>query len=131
MYIYDKFGIRRKISDFRAVDNLLKLKSENGSNPWPVIEECLRIWEESNPKTWQSFLFELDKTRQSRRDKFASSDPKKDKRYGGIVRYTLDVPEKVIYMIRCIYTADELPMNKEFFHAWARKFPRFQIAEKI
>src|SRR3990167_3184514 len=111
MYIYDSFGIKRKLSDLTAVDRLFKLKETSCSNPWPVISECIKIWEQTNPKEWQSFLFELQDIKKSRRDKFASSDPKKDKRHGGILRYTLDIPEKVMYMIRCIYSPQELPME--------------------
>ena len=131
-FIYDSFGIKRKLSDLNAVERLFTLKEKNGSNPWPVIEECVSIWERTNPNEWKSFLFEIEETRKSRRDKFASSDPRKDKKHGGILRYTLDIPEKVMFMIRCIYSPQELDMGtSEFVIAWAKKFPKMKVAEKI
>lgn len=131
MYIFDKFGIKRNVSDINAVERLFRLKASSGSNPWPVIEECVKIWQSTNPSQYKSFLFDLGVMKQTRRDKFASSDPKKDKVHGGILRYTLDIPEKVMYMIRCIYSTDELPMDREFFRAWAKRFPKMKVAEKI
>lgn len=128
-YYFDQFGIPKKWEHVRAVDRLVKLKRTNGSNPWPVIEECIKIWEATRPKEWKSYIIELGKLRATRKDrKFAST---KDKVTGGYLRYTLDIPEKVMKMIRCIYNPDELPMNREFFLAWSRKFPQMKVAEKL
>lgn len=128
-YIYDSFGIKRKISHINAVARLEKLKETSGTNPWPVIEECLKVWESKAPKTYESYLIHLDNVKKTRKDsKFASTY---DKQTGGYLRYTLDIPQDVMYMIRCLYTADELPMNKRFFESWAKKFPKMMIAEKL
>ena len=129
MIVLDKFGIPRKLKDVAAVERLFKLKETSGSNPWPVIGECLRIWEKSAPRTWDSFLFNLEATRETRKDKTYGSTV--DKETGGILRYTLDIPEKVIYMLRTLYTPDELPMNREFYRAFANRYPKFKVAEKI
>jgi hypothetical protein len=131
MYIYDDFGKKRKISDLNAVETLFRLKRENGSNPWPVIEKCIEIWTQTNPREWKSFLYEVNDTKRNRRNEFAASDPRKDEKHGGIIRYTLDIPEKVMFMVRCVYDSSELDMNREFMLKWARKFPRMKIAEKI
>lgn len=131
MFIYDQYGVRRKVSDLNAVESLFKLKSENGSNPWPVIEKCITIWADTHPSQWKSFLYEVRDTKRNRRNKFAASDPRKDKKHGGTIRYTLDIPEKVMYMVRCVYDSTELPMNREFMLEWARRFPKMKIAEKL
>lgn len=131
MHIYDQFGIRREMSDIRAVDHLFKLKQENGSNPWPVIEECFKIWEAKNPGSWKAFLVNVEETRSTRSNDFASSDPKKDTVHNGILRYTLDLPEHVVYMIRCVYNPNELDMNRDFFIAFAKRYPGFKVAKKI
>ena len=130
MQIYNQFGIKRKLSDLNAVETLFQLKRDNGSNPWPVIEKCIEIWVKTNPRQWKSFLYELQGVRENRRNKFAASDPRKDKQ-GGIIRYTLDIPEKVMFMIRCVYDSSELDMNREFMLEWARRFPKMKIASKI
>lgn len=127
--IYDQFGIPRKIEHLNAVERLEKLKAKYGANVWPVIEEVIRVWEKTNPKEWQSYLFYMDELRDTRKDKKYASTY--DKVNGGYLRYTLDVPEKVMYMMRCLYTPEELPMDRKFFQAFARKFPRFRVAEKL
>ena len=132
MKIYDSLGIARDTKHISAVERLFTLKKKSGSSPWPVIEECLKIWQSIHPQEWKSFLYDVSLTRQTRRDKYASSDPKKDKVHGGIIRYTLDIPEKVYYMIRCIYSVEELPLDgEEFWRAWAKRFPKMVIPEKI
>ena len=128
-YFYDKYGRRHKWSDYSATERLLKLKETSGSNVWPVIEECIKIWSSSAPNTWRSFLYEIEQTRETRKDQeFGSSV---DKSTGQMLRYTLDIPEKVMYMLRVLYTPDELPMSRDFYIAFAKHFPAFKIAEKI
>lgn len=127
--IYDHLGIPRKLTHLRAVQHLEALKAKHGTNPWPVIEACFAVWEETNPTQWRSHLVYLDEVRRTRKDrKFAST---KDKQHGGYLRYTLDIPEKVVKMIRTLYTPDELPMNRRFFASFAKKFPKCKVAEKL
>lgn len=128
-FIYDQFGRKRKLAHINAVERLENLKAKHGSNPWPVIEECFNIWTATNPSEWQSYLVYLDDIRETRKDKKYAST--KDKVTGGYLRYTLDIPQKVMYMIRMIYSSEELDMSKEFFKAFARKFPQMRVAEKI
>lgn len=112
------------VSAVKTVEHLVSLKARSGSDPWPVIEECLNIWADSNPERFRSFLYGIEETKETR------SDAKYGLSKTGAFRYTLDIPEKVMYMIRCLYTDDELPMDKEFFHSWARRFPKMKIAER-
>ncbi len=111
-------------NDVLVVDKLLALKHKHQTNYWPVIEACVDIWAAKKPQQYKSFLFELQDMKQTRRNKFASSKSE-------MFRYTLDVPEMVIYMLRKLYTVDEMPMDKKFFRSWAKKFPKMQVAEKI
>lgn len=128
-FFYDQFGQVRKWDDVAIVNQLYRLKQVNGSNPWPVIEKVLEVWSKRPTQEWKSYLIQLGKIRATRKDlKFAST---KDKITGGYLRYTLDIPEKVIFMIRCLYSSQELPMNREFFHYFAKRFPAFKIAEKL
>lgn len=128
-YLYDAFGVKRRFSDVLAVERLETLKQKHGSNPWPVIEACLTMWAERNPMQWESYLVYLDDIKKTRKDsKHGSSQ---DKKTGGILRYTLDIPQTVMYMIRCLYSPQELEMSKEFFHEFARRFPKLKVAEKI
>lgn len=127
--IYDQYGIPRKSDHIQAVYSLFTLKEKHQSNPWPVIEQCFKIFEETHPKHYQSHLIYIDDIRETRRDKkFAST---KDKTTGGYLRYTLDIPDMVMKMIRTLYSPDELPMNREFYRAFAKKFPNYKVAEKL
>ena len=126
--IYNSLG---ELVDVSFVENILRLKRISGSSPWPVIEELFKAWQKTRPREYRSHLIYIKDVRSSRRDEFASSDPRKDKRYGGILRYTLDIPETVMYMIRKVYSVEELPMNREFFLEFARKFPNYKVASKI
>lgn len=127
-FIHDQYGIKRKLSHINAVERLELLKKKSGSDPWPVIEECFKVWQATNPKQWQAYLVDVEEVRQSRRDKkFATAN--KDSVHDGILRYTLDIPEKVMMMIRMIYSPDELDMNKEFFTKFAKRFPQFKVAQ--
>lgn len=131
--IYDQYGIKRDIQDLSAVDRLAKLKSSSGMNPWPVIEECLKIWSEKNPKKWESYLYYIKDIKDSRKETRVGgkrfTGVTKDKVHDGFISYTVDIPQPVMYMIRCIYSPQELPMDEDFFRYFIRKFPRFAIRE--
>jgi hypothetical protein len=129
MKILDRYGIERDSNDLQAVQKLETLKKENGSDPWPVIEECFHIFEQRHLQEYKSYIIHLDNIRKTRKDpKYAST---KDPISGGYLRYTLDIPEPVMRMIRGVYNPDELPMNKEFYTEFARRFRNYRIAEKM
>jgi len=122
--MYDQFGRKINMKALAEVQRLEKLKSINQTNCWNVIDECIAIWKRTTPGAWHSYLVRLDTVRDTRRDKqFGQSRT-------GMYRYTLDIPQKIIYMIRCLYDDEELPMDKKFFHEFARRYPLFRIAEK-
>lgn len=122
MIIYNQFGEPRQVTDIEAIRRLMKLRQTK--DVWIVVEECLRIWSSKRPQEYKSHLIELKDIKETRRDKFASSKTE-------MFRYTLDIPETVIFMLRKLYTVQELPMDRKFFRTWAKKFPRMQVAEKI
>lgn len=128
-YIYNYAGQKIPLRHIQAVEQLVALKQKSGSSPWPVIEKCFNVWAEEKPTKWKSYVVYLDDVRKTRKDPtFAST---KDKVSGGYLRYTVDIPQEVMLMIRCIYSPNELPMNREFFIEFARRFPKFRIAEKV
>ena len=129
MDIFDQFGRKRNITHVNAVDRLIALKKKSGNNPWPVIEEIIKIWKATNPTQYKSHLIDISGIRETRKDKkFAST---KDPKTGGYLRYTLDIPEKVIFMIRMLYNASELNMDKKFHLEWSKRFPETMVAEKL
>lgn len=124
MIIYNQYGEPRDINDIAAAKKLVALKEKHGGNYWPVVEEVLKIWSEKRPHEYKSFLVELKDMQETRRNKFASSETE-------MFRYTLDIPETVVFMLRKLYATDEMPMDKKFFRSWAKKFPKMKVAEKI
>ena len=115
--------------DVQAADRLLKLKKEN--KLWEVVEECFNIWASKHPDEWRSFLFHVKDVRDSRKVTKGFAGVTKDKEHGGYIEYTLDIPQDVIYMLRVVYTPDELPMDKKFFRQLARRFPKFRVSHKV
>ena len=129
MFILDSFGRKIPINDANFVESVIKLKQKSGSKPWPVIEALFNYWASKNPREYQSFIINIENIRKTRKDpKYGSST---DKETGGILRYTLDIPQEVMFMLRKVYDVDELPMDREFFIEFARRFPRFKVAQKL
>lgn len=117
--------VERPAHAVQAADKLIKLKTEN--KPWEAIELIVNIWAKTKPKEYKSYLIDLSDTKETMKDKkFGTTRTR-----GSNLRRYLDIPDTVMFMIRKLYTADELPMNKEFFQAWARKFPKMKVVEKI
>jgi len=123
-YIFNAYGEKRSLEDIQMINHLLSLKEKYQTNYWPVIEECLRIWSKKKPQEYKSFLIELKDMQETRRGKFATSQSE-------MFRYTLDIPETVVYMLRKLYTPQEMPMDKKFFRSWAKKFPNMKVAQQI
>lgn len=135
-YIYDHLGIRRKLSDIEAVMLLEKLKQKSASNPWSVIEKCIEIWQKKNPTKWDSYLIQLRDIKETRKITTVGSKQfrgvtRRDKKNNGMISYLLDIPFPIMAMIRTLYSHEELPMTKEFFYEFARRFPVFAIREKV
>ena len=100
-------------------DKLLELRRYKG--PWAVIDEIVKYWESHPQKTWRAHLIEL---RETRKNKFGSNK-------GHDLRYIVDVPEKIIYMIRAMYKSEELEMDKQFFRQFGKRYKQFLVPQKI
>ena len=135
MTIFDAQGRERNLQQLSAVVQLETLKQKSGSDPWPVIEQCIEIWKHTRPKEWKSYLVYLDTTKQTRKRTRVGGKTFRgvstDNEQGGFTSYLMDIPEKVILLIRCMYNADELPMNKEFYRRLGRKFPELVVRESV
>ena len=108
-----------------AADKLLSIKKDKPL--WDVIDEVVSIWISRHPDEWKSNIIRIDSIRNTRSDKkFASS---KDK--GSYLRYTIDVPQAIISMIRVLYDADTLNMDKDFWRKFGRRYKAFMIPEKM
>lgn len=116
-----------------AASKLIELKKNK--SPWEVIEKIVEIWQSTCPKTYDSFIYTLDKTKRNSkitkgfRGVSIDSGSGGVEGTGGVLRHRLDIPVKVIYIIRKLYP--DMPMDKEFYNKWARVFPKMKIEEKV
>jgi hypothetical protein len=114
-------------ADVELADKLIRLKQEN--KLWEVVELCFDHWAKKNPEEWKSYIVEVQNIRDTRKTtkgiRGVSKSPE-----GSYVEYTLDIPEDVIYMLRVLYTPDELPMDRQFFRKLGRRFPKFRVSGK-
>lgn len=115
----------------RAADRLLSLKPKH--DVWFVIAEILKMWSAMRPEEYRSHLVELKDIKATRKvssvgGKSYSGVSKAD---GSYTSYLLDIPEKVVLMIRAIYSPQELPFDKNFYYKFANKFPKYKVREKI
>lgn len=128
MYLYDSLGRRVTAGSIDFVNEVMRVREAKNA-PWPAIDLFVKFFKKQHPKRYQSHLIEIRDIRETRKDqKFAST---KDKVTGGILRYTLDIPTDIIYMIRKIYNTNELDFNREFYMEFAKRYPEWKIAEKL
>lgn len=109
---------------------LVELRKTKGM--WEVIEEIMKMWSDTNPKEYKSYLIDLDFTKDDGKVTSVGnkrwSNVSKDST-GSLLRHRLDIPVKVVYMIRRLYSTDECPMNAEFYDEWSRRFPKTVVSE--
>ena len=114
-----------------AADRLIELK--NKKSPWEVIQEVVKLWMETNPTEYDSFVYTLDKTKRTRKITKAGgshfSGLTYDRESGGHLQYKLDIPVKVVYLIRKLYP--DMPMDKAFYKKWGKVFPKMVVMEKV
>ncbi len=125
-YTVDKAsGVVRSIKDMEFVDHLLEARRKK--KPWEIIDMIVERWAQSAPKQFEVFKVHLENTRQDMKDKkFASTDSKTADR-----RMTMIFPTQLHSMIRSVYKADELVMDKEFNVDFCKRYPFFQVPEKL
>lgn len=106
-----------------AADHLIKLKEDNQTDVWAVVDGVIKLWMDRHPNVWKSFIYSTEQTRNTRANEFGAN-----KKEG--LRYTVDIPEWVMAVLRQLYTPDELPLDKEFFKAFWRKYPAFRVSTR-
>jgi len=113
-----------------AADRLVELK--NNKDPWEVFAEVVKVWQGTHPADYESFLFNLDVKKGTA--KVTSVGNKQFRGVsvdteGSVLRHRLDIPVKVIYMIRKLYP--EMNLDADFYKKWGKKFPHMVIEEAV
>ena len=81
------------------------------------------------PDKWESYVIYMDDTRKSTYNKYGAAKKSKTKGTGDM-RRTLDIPLFVDRAMRMLYSADELPFDKGFYHEVWKRYPMFRVSEK-
>ena len=113
-------------------NNLIKLKSDK--DPWIVFEAIVDAWQKTNPKRYDSFIHQLEDTKKNSKTTFIGGKEHTgvsvDKSgTGGTLLHKIDMPVKVVYMIKKLYP--DMNLDKEFYDKWAEKFPKMVVSEVI
>lgn len=117
-------GRIRKGSDLLFVEEVAKSK-EKGI--WPTIELLMQFWASKAPEEVKAFKIQIDDTRDNLRDKEFGQTPDKNMNR----RLTVVFPQALHDLIRVVFPANELKMDKEFFNEFATRFPAFRLPEKL
>jgi hypothetical protein len=104
------------------VDKVMKTRNELGL--WETIDLLVDYWSKENPTVYDSFVIEVGKKRDTRATEYGSDKNKN-------LRSVLDIPDRLIRMIRVIYNSEELKMDKEFFNKFWKRYAVFRVAEKL
>lgn len=107
---------------YNAADNLVKLR--NTKSLWEVIDEVIKVWEKTKVHKYTAHLIDITDVKQSRDNHYASTASKS-------LRYLVDIPEDIIRMIRILYTVEELPMDKDFFKIFWKRYPVYRVSERL
>lgn len=102
----------------------LVIKTRNEKGPWEVMDLLIKQWSESNPSRYDSFIINVEQTRDSRATSYGSNKKK-------TLRMTLDVPEDIIKMFRAIYKPEEFNFDESFYNKFWERYPQFRIAERL
>jgi hypothetical protein len=118
-------GKIRGANDVAFADKVIETKKNKG--PWETIDLLVNEWARTSPDDFGAFKVQMDDYRSGLFDrKFGQTTGGKDMER----RFTMVFPEKLFHMIRAIYKADELPMNKPFYREFCNRYPLFRVPEK-
>ena len=116
-------------------DGVMLWDMRNEKPFWEVVERVLAVWKKRHPKEYKSYIIELKDVKETRKvtrvggKHFAGVT--KDKKTGGYLSYTVDMPQWVVFCLRKLYDTSELAMDKEFFNEFGRRFPEFRIRKTV
>ena len=125
-YIVDESGKIRSSDSVELADKIIELKKKK--DVWCVIDELLRVWLKRSPEETEAVKIDVKDQRELLIDKKYGQT-----KGGGNLerRFQLLFPTGLMSLIRSIYKVEELPFDREFYKAFATRYPNFKIAERI
>ena len=119
-------GRIRKLADVELAEDIVKTR--NQKDHWAVIDKLIKTWEERTPDEVQAIKINLEQYKEGLYDKeFGQTRLGKEQER----RFSLVFPLQLQNMIRTLYSAEDVPFSKEFYRDFAKRYPRFRVAEKM
>jgi hypothetical protein len=104
------------------------VESINKKPIWDVIDLIVKFWEKKFPDEASDVEKNIYKYKETAFDpKFGQTKNGKDFDRRLLVAF----PRKLMLMIRTIYSSEDLPMDTKFYLDFLKRYPRFQVAEKV
>jgi len=124
--IVEENGKKRLKSDVDFVYEVMKTK--NSKDKWAVVEMLLNRWIKQTPEEFAAIKMQIGDQKELLVDKeFGQTLGGKDMER----RFTLVFPFKLQQMLRAVYAEEELQFDSKFYSEFAKRFPRFKIAQKV
>lgn len=113
-------------NDAEFADKVMWARKKKG--PWEVIDLLVSEWVKRSPEEFKAFKVTIKEDRETLADpKFGQTKGGKDqeRRWIGLM------PLMLQNLIRTQYSNSELPFTRTFFKKFYKKYPFFQIPEKL
>jgi len=140
MGILTRDSVTGKIRDADHLAAATKIIMASKVKPWwEVINMVVSLYKKLYPAEYRQFVKinrELMKTRGTATGRGKNQDEEHWHKQSE-VRYLLNLPQKLIRMIRCVYPLPDernkpyLKFDRKFYRKFARYHPEFRIPEKI
>lgn len=119
-------GKIRRYEDIELAEKVVEVR--NNKDPWTLIDYLLKLWAQRAPDEEAAIMINVDEYREVQTDRvYGQTILGKDQER----RFILAFPKSLMLMLRTQYKADEFPMDKEFYHEFARRYPAFRVAQKV
>ncbi len=123
--VVEENGKIRDVGDLELAEDIVD-RSKN-EDPWKIIDTMIKVWTKNSPDDVEAMRINIGEYREALDDKkFGQTKHGKDHER----RFQLAFPKSLMLMIRSIYKADELPMDKKFFAEFGKRYPFFRVAEQ-
>ncbi len=118
-------GKIRDVGDVELAENIVEMS--HNKDQWDVIDKLVKVWSKNAPDDVEAMRINISQYRESLVDKkFGQTLHGKDQER----RFQLAFPKALMLMIRSIYKADVLPMDRKFFAEFGKRYPFFRVAEQ-
>lgn len=123
--VINENGKIRKVENIEIAEQIIK--DRKMKDPWVVIDSMVKLWTKNAPDEEEALRINVEQYRESLKDrKFGQTLLGHDQER----RFTMAFPRSLMLMIRTQYKADELPMDRDFFREFGKRYPAFKVSEK-